>query len=64
MAVYDNNSRSAFLKIGFALNTSDKIKLSGVRWIKPVSTQMNVCFLTAVASRLSGLFASFFMDFI
>ena len=50
------------LKIGLALNTSDKIKLSGVRWIKPVSTQMNVCVLTAVASFV-GLFASFFMDF-
>ena len=50
------------LKTGFAINTADKIKLNGVRWLKPVSAQMNVCVLTAVASFV-GLFSSFFISF-
>lgn len=50
------------LKIGFAISVADKIKLNGVRGLRPVSSQLNVCVMTAVASFI-GLFSSFFISF-
>ena len=50
------------VKIGLAIVTADKIKLNKVKYLNHVSTQMNICVLSAVATA-AGLFASFFVEY-
>lgn len=53
---------SFLVKLFFALSALDKIKLQGVKWIKPVSNQTFLCAVTSLASVI-GITFSFFSYF-